>query len=182
MKKEYLEIIKELESFSLPKWDSLPDLDLYMNQMTTYLNKILKPLTINNDKLITTSMINNYVKAELLPAPDGKKYTKDHLTKLLVIGSIKQILSISETGDLLFSQANNDKKMLYQLFLETQKSAVQSICTEAINALSLVDDQNNEEEITNMINIFTIKLAIDAQIRKILAEKLLDLLNEKTTD
>ena len=62
-----------------PKWDELPDMGLYMDQVITYLNDRLSCLYFNEEKFVTNSMINNYVKAGLVRRPDKKQYTRNHL-------------------------------------------------------------------------------------------------------
>lgn len=62
-----------LEKFQLPRWNLLPDIDLYMDQVLTMIEKYLSPLMIHEDqKIITAAMINNYVKLGLIPAPVKK--------------------------------------------------------------------------------------------------------------
>ena len=86
--------IKELH---LPRYDELPSLELYMDQVIVLLNQYLRHFVFaaSEDKLITPSMVNNYVKMKLLPAPMKKKYGRTHLACLIMICTLKQTLSIS---------------------------------------------------------------------------------------
>ena len=86
--------IKELH---LPRYDELPSLELYMDQVIVLLNQYLRHFVFaaSEDKLITPSMVNNYVKMKLLPAPVKKKYGRTHLACLIMICTLKQTLSIS---------------------------------------------------------------------------------------
>lgn len=77
--------------------DDIPNIDLYMDQVTTFMDNHLKSSKrYSEDKLLTKTMINNYTKNELLPPPDRKKYTKEHMFLLIFIYYFKNILSISD--------------------------------------------------------------------------------------
>ena len=77
----------------LPRWDELPDIDLYLDQVLTLLDKYLGPfLPENGGHALTASMINNYVKLRIVPAPVKKRYGRVQLAYLLVIGLLKQVL------------------------------------------------------------------------------------------
>lgn len=89
--------LEELNNFELRSYDKLPDLDLYMDQVVTYLEKQLSILSTSSlDKQITSSMINNYVKGEIIGAPISKKYNREHLSLIEEICILKQVLSIAE--------------------------------------------------------------------------------------
>ena len=89
----------------LPRWDELPDIDLYLDQVLTLLDKYLGPfLPENGGHALTASMINNYVKLRIVPAPVKKRYGRVQLAYLLVIGLLKQVLPIPDVKTLLESQ------------------------------------------------------------------------------
>lgn len=68
VKDKLINWVAELESYNMPDWNDLPDIDLYMDQVITYLEKQLSVFSRNDDeKLITPAMINNYVKNEIIP-------------------------------------------------------------------------------------------------------------------
>lgn len=93
------EIVKKIH---IPRWNELPDLDLYLDQVVNYVEKCLSQYTINKeDKIITKTMINNYVKQGIMPAPEKKKYSRSHIAYLIVICVLKQIYSISDIGRLI---------------------------------------------------------------------------------
>ena len=78
---------------SLPLWEALPDLDLYMDQVLQLTDKHLTPLGI---KPVTAAMINNYVKLKLLPSPVSKKYTRVHVAFIFTIALLKDVFEISQ--------------------------------------------------------------------------------------
>ena len=73
----FTEIEHGLTNYSLPTWDMLPDIELYMDQVVSVVTKFLEvPSTIGLNRSITPSMINNYVKLKIIPSPKMKKYSK----------------------------------------------------------------------------------------------------------
>ena len=96
------EQIDMFTKYHMPRWDELPDLDLYLDQVVNYLEKYLKNYNSEKEeKIITKTMINNYVKQGIMPAPERKKYNRTHLAYLLVIGILKQVYSINDIGKLI---------------------------------------------------------------------------------
>lgn len=83
-----------------PKWEDLPQLDLYLDQVLLYVNQTTQNLRQENDKGLTASMINNYVKHGLVEKPVKKKYNRHQLARLIAITVFKPVFSIQE-----FSQA-----------------------------------------------------------------------------
>ena len=86
----------------IPRWNELPEIDLYLDQVVNYLEKYLAQYSVNKeDKIITKTMINNYVKQGVMPAPEKKKYSRAHIAYLIVICILKQVYSISDIGKLI---------------------------------------------------------------------------------
>ncbi len=86
--------LENLEKFDLPDWESLPELDLYMDQVILLLNRYLAPI-VGEEKYVTASIINNYVRMKVMPPPVKKRYARVHLAYLIIICALKQSLSIS---------------------------------------------------------------------------------------
>ena len=86
----------------IPRWNELPEIDLYLDQVVNYIEKYLGQYTVNkDDKIITKTMINNYVKLGIMPAPIKKKYSREHMAYLIVICVLKQVYSINDIGKLI---------------------------------------------------------------------------------
>ena len=99
MQQKAQEIVSKIH---IPRWNELPDLDLYLDQVVNYIEKYLGQYTVNKeDKIITKTMINNYVKLGIMPAPEKKKYSREHIAYLIVICVLKQVYSISDIGKLI---------------------------------------------------------------------------------
>ncbi|MGN0203381.1 MAG: DUF1836 domain-containing protein [Coprococcus sp.] len=96
------EVFDRYTDNSYIKASMLPDLDLYVDQITTFLTQHLTRTTRNeDDKIMTKTMINNYTKNHLLPPPEKKKYSKDHILLLIFIYYFKNFLSISDIQTIL---------------------------------------------------------------------------------
>ncbi len=82
-----------MNEIHLPRWDELPSIELYKEQVLELLGVSLKPLNL---KPITSSMINNYTKLGWIPAPVKKKYSRKHVAHIFVIAILKDVFEISE--------------------------------------------------------------------------------------
>ena len=117
-----------LNSRKIPVWNELPDIDLYMDQIIVLMEKYLGNTV--SDKLITPSMINNYVKLGIIPPPNKKKYSKKHIAYLIIICSLKQVLPISDIKILIEDRIKNSsiEELLNEyskLYSETTKQVIE---------------------------------------------------------
>lgn len=88
--------------FHCPRWEELPDMDLYMDQVVTLLNEYLKPFrSVQQEKMVTSTMINNYVKHGIVSPPIKKKYTKQHVAYLVVVCVLKMVYRMDEISQLI---------------------------------------------------------------------------------
>ena len=120
---------KKIANFHIPRWKELPNIDIYSDQLVTYIEKYLNPYIGSSDSpVITKTMINNYVKQQLLHSPIKKKYRKDHVALLFVICILKQVYSISDISKLI-SFASNTTKMIiaYDQFASELENAVMAV-------------------------------------------------------
>jgi len=113
---------KELEMnsiFSYPKWEDIPNIDLYLDQVLLYVNQVCAPISPDKEKGLTASMVNNYVKHGYLTKPDKKKYQRKQIARLIAITTLKSVFSIQEIAQTLNSlqtQASSDQ--LYDAFVD----------------------------------------------------------------
>lgn len=84
-----------------PTWSDFPDIELYMDQVISVLERYLTTFFPQEEKCITSTMINNYVKQRLLPPPENKRYAKKHLAYLFMISILKRFMQLSEISTLL---------------------------------------------------------------------------------
>ena len=101
--KQFLsDILKEFDKIDYVKPEDIPNIDLYMDQVTTFMDsQLAASRRHDNDKILTKTMINNYAKNNLLPPPEKKKYSKEHVLTLIFIYYLKSILSISDIQRIL---------------------------------------------------------------------------------
>jgi len=140
--KNFITLLAEFEekihNYHMPRFDELPDLGLYMDQVIGYINKVLNVFDEAQPNLITPSMINNYVKHGIMPAPKGKKYENTHLAYLCVIYFLKQVWSMDEIKSAVF----------HQTIIGNDHNAYTCFCTEFENALKnccvLIKENCNE--------------------------------------
>lgn len=161
-----------LEEYSIPSWEELPPLDLYMDQIIVLMNRYLKTFTLTDDEssaLITPPMINNYVKLKAMPAPQKKKYSKTHLAYLIMISSLKHALSLPTISRLIPLSDNEDEvKKLYEDFAINQKKAFSYIKEHVTSVTnSVLNSVPQDELITTGI---AVQLATSANIFKILSD------------
>lgn len=81
------------------RWEDLPDIPLYMDQVVSYLGRQL--IGFGRGDTLTSAMVNNYIKDGLVPRAQGKKYGREHLAYLTVVAAVKQVLSVRDMGVLL---------------------------------------------------------------------------------
>ena len=110
---------EHLVSLHLPRYDEIPSIDLYMDQLVGFLEDTLAPLYQPGEKIITRSMVNNYVKQGVLASAAGKKYTRSHIAYLIVICTLKQTFSIAEIDRLIRMQiASFDTRVAYDYYCD----------------------------------------------------------------
>lgn len=161
-----------IRQYGAVSWERMPEIDLYMDQVITYLDKQLSLFQRSeNAKLLTSSMINNYVKDGLLPRPDHKKYSRDHLASLMVICMLKQVLSIPDVASLFKSlQKDTETATLHDHFCSLQKEALRGVCDRVDEAARLGEPELKQLALT---------LSIEANARRIAAERILGSLPEE---
>lgn len=95
---EYVrQLIENLQQLDFIQPGEIPNIDLYMDQVTTFMDEHLRQeKRFEDDKILTKTMINNYTKNHLLPPPEKKKYSKEHMLLLIFIYYFKNVMSISD--------------------------------------------------------------------------------------
>jgi DNA-binding transcriptional MerR regulator len=105
--------------FHCPRYGELPSLGLYMDQAVYIIEESLRLFAEESERVITPTMINNYVKQKLIEPPVKKKYGKDHIAALIVVTMLKKVLPISEIGALIANMCREAPLCdFYDLFCE----------------------------------------------------------------
>ncbi|PKM39119.1 MAG: hypothetical protein CVV04_12405 [Firmicutes bacterium HGW-Firmicutes-9] len=105
-----------LGAYHLPEWEELPKIDLYLDQVIALVNNYVGFFVYDpvEDKLLTPSMVNNYVKLRLIPAPVRKKYGRRHIALLLMICTFKQSVSMAAMSAML---PPDDEEIIHQEYV-----------------------------------------------------------------
>lgn len=181
-------ILKSLERIDYVKPDEIPNIDLYMDQVTTFMDKKLKNTTRNpsEDKILTKTMINNYAKNDLLPPPVKKKYTKEHVLLLIFIYYYKGILSINDIQSLLKpiteryfgTEEDFNLEDIYNEVFSMENGQVEALKRDIIkkyeNAQSTFEKAPQEEQEFLQIFSFICELSFDVYVKQLLIQKLID--------
>lgn len=181
-------ILDSLDRIQFVKFEDMPNIDLYMDQVTTFMDEQLQSATRNpgNDKILTKTMINNYAKNDLLPPPVKKKYSRDHVMILTMIYYLKGVLSFNDIQELLkpitdkYFKAEDSYNLedIYKelfSFQESQKENIKKdIEDKLIRAQSSFKDAPEEDaEFFELLATITL-LGFDVYVKRLLMEKLID--------
>ena len=165
----------------------IPNIDLYMDQVTTFMDKRLaKSRRYDNDKILTKTMINNYAKNDLLPPPVKKKYSKEHMLLLIFIYYFKNILSIGDIQKVLepissrFFPEGGSMKLedVYEEVFSLEKEQIDLLQEDLLVKLSCAEktfqDVDGEDQDLLQLFSFICLMSFDVYMKKQLIEKLID--------
>ena len=189
-------ILDSLDRIDYIRPDDIPDIELYMDQVTTFMDSRLKNAARNPevDKILTKTMINNYAKNDLLPPPVRKKYSREHMLLLIFIYYFKGILSISDIQTLLkpitdrFFAGNEGLKLetiyneVFSLEREEVEVMKQDVVRKYHKAQETFSDAAAEDQEFLQTFSFICMLSFDVYVKKMLIEKLIDSCSVKETD
>lgn len=181
-------IMESLDRIQHIKSEDIPGIDLYMDQVTTFMESRLKNTSRNpeSDKVLTKTMINNYAKNDLLPPPIKKKYSKEHVLMLIFIYYFKGILSINDIQTLLEpvsrkyfqTDGNIDISRIYDEVFSLEKSQVEVLKEDILHkfetAQGIFEDAPEEDREFLRMFSFVGLLGFDVYIKKLLIEKMVD--------
>lgn len=189
-------ILDSLDRIDYIRPDDIPDIELYMDQVTTFMDNRLKNAARNPevDKILTKTMINNYAKNDLLPPPVRKKYSREHMLLLIFIYYFKGILSISDIQTVLkpitdrFFAGNEGLKLetiyneVFSLEREEVEVMKQDVVRKYHKAQETFSDAATEDQEFLQTFSFICILSFDVYVKKMLIEKLIDSCSAKETD
>lgn len=189
------DILDWLDSISYIRPEKIPEIDLYMDQVTSFMEDHLKKVKRSpEDKVLTKTMINNYAKNNLLPPPVRKKYTKEHMLLLLFIYYYKNLLSFHDIEELL--RPITDRHFGPETKLPLQKIYQEIFDLEAGQMERLKEDVRSkfdssrttfpeaEEDDREYLQLFTFisELSFDIYMKKQIVEMLIDQLHAENPD
>ena len=180
-------ILSSLERIDYIKPTEIPNIDLYMDQVTTFMEEHLQSSKrYPDDKILTKTMINNYAKNHLLPAPDKKKYSKEHVLTLIFIYYFKNILSISDIQSILnpltekyFGNKDGFNMLdVYNEVFSLENDESQKILKDLGKKYTIANNtfENFPEEDKDFLHAFSFicMLSYDVYIKKMIIEHTID--------
>lgn len=181
-------ILASLDRIDYINPEEIPNIDLYMDQVTTFMDSRLRPSARypEEDKILTKTMINNYAKNNLLPPPVKKKYSKEHVLLLIFIYYYKGILSISDIQTLLkpitdaFFQNDKDFNLedIYNEVFSMGEKQIQAMKEDVIRKFRAAQEtfQEAPEEETDFLRKFAFicALSLDVYVKRLMIEKMID--------
>ena len=181
------EVFKCYTDGSYIKASMLPDLDLYVDQITTFLTRHLaKTIRFEDDKIMTKTMINNYTKNHLLPPPDKKKYSRDHILLMIFIYYFKNFLPISDIKTILgpltdkyfHKDADLNLEAIYTTLFSKEDTFVQEVLENVMKqfhmSADLFPDAPKADQASLRDFTFICMLSLDIYLKKQLIEAILD--------
>ena len=167
--------------------EDVPNIDLYMDQVTTFMDaRLASSKRYEEDKILTKTMINTYAKNHLLPPPEKKKYSKEHMLVLIFIYYFKNILSINDIQTLLepitkkyfHSEDGFSISDLYQEIFELERSEIGTVREDVVKTFeaaraSFADAPEEDREFLQIFS-FICMLSFDVYLKKQLIEELID--------
>lgn len=165
-------------SFTLPRWKDLPDIELYMDQVITLMTKFFGSLSSSDELPLTPSMINNYVKNGIIPSPIKKKYSRTHLFRLIIICVMKPVLPILDISRLIETMLESKTEAeVLDFFAEQYEKELQNTFNTLYKA---VEEHSKESDNESEILCFTIMhAAAISGSSKSYAENLLSYMNRE---
>ena len=195
MRKVILDLLEKLNTIEYINPDSIPNIELYMDQVTSFIDGQLEGSKRNSDdKLLTKTMINNYTKNDLLPPPVKKKYSKEHLLCLIFIYYLKNIVSISDIHSILKPITENyfgnkdghNMEDIYTEIFHMEEAESRKILKEfskkyAISKETFTDFPEEDQEMLQAFSYICL-LSFDVYMKKQLIEKIVDDVFTKTKE
>lgn len=185
-------ILEHISGMDYIKPEDLPNIDLYMDQVTTFMeDQLASTKRHDDDKILTKTMINNYAKNNLLPSPVKKRYSREHLLVLIFIYYFKNILSINDIQTLLNpitdkyfkSQEKLDLTSIYEEVFSMEKEQIEVLKKELLKDYqtaqnTFTDAPEDEQDFLKLFS-FICLLSFDVYMKKTIIEQMIDSLRDK---
>ena len=162
---ELEELRHRLETERPTGWEELPDISLYMDQVIGYMPRQL--IQYGEGERLTSAMVNNYIKDGLLPRAEGKRYSREHLSRLTAICALKQVLPVRDAG-LLSSGVGESGPEAYAFFLSELDRALKDTAQQ-------LDPQCEEADLPAL----ALSLALRSYANKLACQRVLELLRAR---
>ena len=182
-------ILESLDRIDYIHPEDVPGIDLYMDQVTTFMDaRLASCKRSDDDKILTKTMINNYTKNNLLPPPEKKKYSKEHMFLLIFLYYFKNVLSISDIQkifapltEMFFGGKSDDISLedIYKEIFAMEKELTNNLTKDVVRRFrssqeifSEVTDEAESDYLSRFAYIWM--LSFDVYIKKQLIERIID--------
>ena len=185
-------ILESVSRIDYIKPEDIPNIDLYMDQVTTFMEEqLVSTKRYEEDKILTKTMINNYAKNKLLPPPEKKRYSREHILMLIFIYYFKNILSISDIQSLLTpiaqkyfkSMTEKDMTYIYNEVFSMEKDQIESLKKDLLRKYKTAQDTFSDADAEDQENLkrfsFICLLSFDVYMKKMMIEHLIDGMNPR---
>ena len=185
---EYLKTqLGKLKDAGLIMTQDLPEMDLYIDQVSTVFRKFMDKLDDSlAEKYVTKPMINNYAKRGLIARPEGKRYTKDHMVMIAMVFYLRSIFKMEDISKIMkplidnYSSEYDDTispELVYALAQEATENRLQEFLSGIDESVSVIKREMEDTDIADdqsmEVLILILTLAMRAEIEKYLAERLM---------
>lgn len=181
---EFENWVKSLDDVSMPRWEEITDIPLYMDQLIAVVTQYLEPFQIfsSDKKPVTSSMVNNYVKLGLIPKPIKRHYSKRHIAYLIVITLFKEVISIQDIRRVLIflaqSQGNSNAYNQFCALLEITIKRKGHVYLNVAVDDEIETDYSDPEDFDKYI----IYLACETITNLLFAKKFISFVDQETTE
>ncbi|MGH2064005.1 DUF1836 domain-containing protein [Aerococcus urinaeequi] len=181
---EFENWVKSLDDVSMPRWEEITDIPLYMDQLIAVVTQYLEPFQIfsSDKKPVTSSMVNNYVKLGLIPKPIKRHYSKRHIAYLIVITLFKEVISIQDIRRVLIflaqSQGNSNAYNQFCALLEITIKRKGHVYLNVAVDDEIETDYSDPEDFDKYI----IYLACETITNLLFAKKFISFVDQNTTE
>ena len=184
-----IDILKKLNEIDYIDPDEIPNIDLYMDQVTTFMDEHLAACRrTDDDKILTKTMINNYTKNDFLPPPVKKKYSKEHMYLLIFLYYFKNVLSINDIQkifkpltEMFYNNKSEHVSMeeIYRAIFRMERIQTDNLTKDILrryNASQNLFPEVTDEAEADFLSRFAVicLLSFDAYMKKQIVERLID--------
>lgn len=184
-----MDIIQKLKDIDYINPEDIPNIDLYMDQVTTFMDEHLAACKrLDDDKILTKTMINNYTKNNFLPPPVKKKYSKEHMYLLIFLYYFKNVLTITDIQkifkpltNMFYNGKSKDINLedIYHMIFNMERIQTDNLTKDVLRRFkasqNLFPDVKDEEEADFLSRFaFICLLSFDAYLKKQIVERMID--------
>lgn len=184
-----MDIIQKLKDIDYINPEDIPNIDLYMDQVTTFMEEHLAACKrMDDEKILTKTMINNYTKNDFLPPPVKKKYSKEHMYLLIFLYYFKNVLSITDIQkifrpltDMFYDNRSKDIDLeeIYSMIFNMERIQTDNLTKDVLRRFKASQDlfpnvRDDEESDFLSRFAFICLLSFDAYLKKQIVERMID--------